>query len=133
MARDNFFQAAFEAVCKEAKPAEGFYVCLMESVPFYGGPEEGGWWGRDTHLVAYQHYPTEEQADAAVKQVEKLAKELSDESRKDFGEQCLREMEWLNARGLDADFLPEPDGESEFYVLKCEGLPEESRGCRQYS
>ncbi len=128
----RYLQAAFDAVCEEAKQARGCYVVLMEEVPFYGGPEEGGWWGTDTFIVAYQYFPTEEQAEAAREQVERLARELEEESRKEFGHQCLNEMEWLDERGLEADFLPEPDGESHFHVVVSEGLPLESRGCRHY-
>lgn len=127
-----YIQIAFDEVCKDAKPAHGFYVCLMERVSFYGGPEEGGWWGADTHIAAYQYFPTEEQARAAQEQISKLAYELEQDARKQFGEACLNEMEWLEARGLDADYLPEPDGPSEFYVIVSEGLPKESRGCRHY-
>jgi hypothetical protein len=129
---DTFIQQAFEEVCKRAKPAEGFYVTLMETCPFYAGPWEGGTWGEDHNIVAYQWFATKEQAEAAEAAVEKLARELSEEERKNYGDQCLREMEWLDARGLDADFLPEPDGPSKFYVMVSEGLPEESRGCRHY-
>jgi hypothetical protein len=129
----SYLKSAFDQVCKDAKQAQGFYVCLMEYQPFYGGPEEGGWWGHDISLVAYQWFPTEEQAETARLAVLKLAKELEAESRKDYGRQCLREMDWLDARGLDANFLPEPDGPSTFSVVVSEGLPEETRGCRQYS
>lgn len=128
----NFVQAAFDAVISDAKRPESRFVCLMESVPYYGGPEEGGWWGSDTHVIAFKEFPTEEAANEAKKAVDKLAKELQDESRKSFGQQCLREMEWLEARGLDADFLPEPDGESRFYVYVGNEVPESSFGCRHY-
>lgn len=40
MSRDSYMQAAFDAVCKEAKTAVPFFVVLMENIPFYGGPEE---------------------------------------------------------------------------------------------
>lgn len=130
---DNFMQSAFNAVCKTAKTAETWYVVLMESVPFYGGAEEGGWWGRDSYVRAFQEFPSEELADAAAEKCRALADELSAQSRRDYGQQCLREMAWLEARGLDADFLLEPDGESEFYVLVSQGIPQETRGCRQYS
>jgi hypothetical protein len=129
---DSFNQEAFNRVCRQAIQAKAFYVTLMESCPFYGGPEEGGWWGTDQRIVAYQHFPTEEQAEAAKEAVDKLAEELSTESRKAFGDQCLRDMEWLDARGLDSDFLPEVDGESNFFVVLSEGLPEESFGPRHY-
>ena len=126
-------QDAFDEVCTEAVMAEGAYVVLMERVPYYGGPEEGGWWGSDTHIRAYQYFPTLAQAEAARMQVEKLAQLLSADARHSYGQQCLREVEWCDARGLDADYPREPDGESSFYVLVSSELPMESRGTRQYS
>lgn len=129
----SYLQSAFDAVIEEAKQPEQHFVCLMEKVPYYGGPEEGGWWGTHTILVSYKEFPSKEAAEAASKAVQKLATELQNESRKEFGEQCLREMEWLDARGLDADFLPEPDGESEFYVIVATELPTNRYGSRQYS
>jgi hypothetical protein len=60
-----YIREAFEQVCKEAKPAESLYVVLMEDRPYYGGPQEGGWFGHDHTIVAYQLFPTEEQARAA--------------------------------------------------------------------
>lgn len=128
----NYLRDAFNAVIDDAKPAEKWYVALMERVPYYGGPEEGGWWGNDTHLVAYREFPSEELAEAARKAVEKLAAELKAESHKVFGEKMLRELDWLEERGLDADWLPEPDGESDYYVVVSQGIPEESYGSRHY-
>jgi hypothetical protein len=129
---DTFTSEAFRRICTQAKPAQGYFVSLMERVPYYGGPEEGGWWGEDFILHAYQHFATEEAALAAKVEVEQLAADLSEQERKAFGERCLRESAWLEARGLDDSFLPEPDGESEYYVLMSEGLPEESHGSRHY-
>lgn len=129
----TYIESAFHAVCKEAREAAGWYVCLMEEVPFYGGPEEGGWWGEDTFLVAYQHFPSEEQALAAEMAVEGLAAILSNDSRREYGEHCLREMAWCEERGLEADFLPEPDGESRYYVTVVSTLPMNHYGNRQYS
>ena len=45
----------------------------------------------------------------------------------------VAEMEWCEARGLDADYLPEPDGEVTYHVVT-EDTPGEgvSRGCRHY-
>lgn len=130
---DSFINQAFHATIKDAKPAGSVYVCLMESVPFYGGPEEGGWWGEDRILHAYREYPTMEQAEAARDAVQKLADELKADSQRAYGDHCLRTMEWLDARGLDADFLPEEDGPSDYYVCVCEELPTNSYGERQYA
>jgi hypothetical protein len=109
-------QEAFFGICKDAIPAKSYYVSLYLNQSFYGGPEEGGWWGSDTVLIAYQQFPTEEAAQTAREAVEKLASELNTQSRREFGEQCQREMEWLEARGLDADYLPEVDGEDSYFV-----------------
>jgi hypothetical protein len=129
----SYLNEAFHRVCDQAKEPETWYVSLIETVPYYGGPEEGGWYGHDTVVVAYQAFPSEEAAEAAAKQVRKLAKKMDQEARREHGQQCLREMDWLDARGLDADFLPEPDGPSEYSVMVSEGIPSGSRGCRQYS
>lgn len=130
---DSYIQAAFETVCTEAKEAKGYYVALMQRSPYYGGPEEGGWWGEDYSVVAYQYFATEEEAEAARVAVVKLADELSEKARAEYGEQCLREMDWCDARGLDADYLPEVDGEEGYYVTMTEGMPQGREGCRQWS
>lgn len=124
---------AFFTVCDDAKPAESHYLSLYVSVPYYGGPEEGGWWGSDTHLVAYKHFDTKEALEAAREKVEALAEELNQQAHREFGDRCLREMEWLEARGLDADYLPEVDGESSYSVVT-EEVPGSmvSQGCRHY-
>lgn len=134
MTIDSHLQRAFESVCKEAVAvSDGYHVSLYEKRPFYGGPEEGGWWGNDVVLVATQRFATEELAKAALKEVSKLANQLSSEAKKAFGEQCLREIAWLDARGLESDFLGEPDGESTYHV-RIESVPgsHESRGLRHY-
>ena len=128
MIKESFFE-----VCREAKPAESHYLSLYVSIPFYGGPEEGGWWGSDTELCAYQAFPTEEALEAAKVKVEELAVQLNADAKKGFGEQCLREMDWLEARGLEADYLPEPDGEVTYYVVtEEEAGSRQCRGCRHY-
>ena len=109
---------AFFAVCDDAKPATSNYVSLYRNEPFYGGPEEGGWWGTDCVLVAYKECATEELADAIEAQVLALADRLSAEAKDAFNRQCAAECEWLDARGLDADFLPEVDGEFSYFVAK---------------
>lgn len=130
---DTYIQQAFNQICDQAKQTESWYLVLMESNPYYGGPEEGGWWGRDTQVVAFQEFPTEQLAIASKDSVTKLAKELADQARRDYGNQCLIELDWLEARGLPADFLPEPDGPSEYYVIVVQEIPQSTRGTRQYS
>jgi hypothetical protein len=124
---------AFFQICRDAKPAASSYVSLYMTVPYYGGPEEGGWWGSDNVLVAYHQCKTEVEAEAVKIKVEELAKEMSDDARKDFGRACLAQCEWLEARGLDSDSLPEVDGEISYFV-SVEETPGQSvsRGCRHY-
>ncbi len=126
-------QEAFTKVCSEAKKPEGCYVSLYCDRPFFGGHEEGGWWGSDTTLVAYQWYPTAEAAEAAVVSVKKYAEQKTAEAKRAYGEQCTRELEWLDERGLDSDALPEVNGEETFWVTN-EVLPgsHESQGNRRY-
>ena len=125
-------KAAFEKVCKDAKQTEQWFVVLMERVPYYGGPEEGGWWGTDSAPAAYQQFPSKDQAEAAAEAARAMATELQTESRKRFGEQCLRETEWCEERGLDPDWLTEPAGETEYYVIVSREVPQPSYGCRHY-
>ncbi len=130
---DNYFTEAFHQICKEAVQAnKSVFVCLMEKIPFYGGPEEGGWWGADYILQSYQEFPNEEIANQIVEKVFKLAQELNQEAQKQYGDQCLRDIKWLEARGLDANFLPEPDGPSEYFILVTKDIPQNVYGSRHY-
>jgi hypothetical protein len=125
---------AFFAVCDKAEPAsEASYVSLYVTVPYYGGPEEGGWWGSDEKLIASRKCASEVEAQSISKQVQELADELSKEAKNNFGRQCQYECEWLEARGLDADYLPEVDGEETYWVT-IESTPGkfESEGSRHY-
>jgi hypothetical protein len=108
---------AFHEVCDKAEGRRTYYVSLYVEVPFYGGPEEGGWWGTDVALVASEEFRSKSQANLAKKQVERLAKQLSANAKREFGEQCCREMEWLDARNMDPEDLPEVDGEERYFVV----------------
>lgn len=124
---------AFFTVCADAKPANRSYVSLYMRQPFYGGPEEGGWWGSDTELVAYQECTNDVEAESVSAQVTRLAARLSREAKGDFNQQCARECAWLEARGLDADFLPEVDGEVSYFVaIESQPGSHASQGTRHY-
>lgn len=129
----SYIQEAFNKICTDNQKANTHYVCLMESVPFYGGPEEGGWWGSDNILIAYKEYPTEELAYEAKEAVLKLAQELNDTEKKRYHQQCADQCDWLEQRSLDADYLPENDGPSEYYVTVEESIPQNRFGDRHYS
>ena len=96
MSEDTYIREAFEETVKDAVQAEDsqIFLCLYAEIPFYGGPEEGGWWGADWELISHKRYPTEEQAQAALKKVTSLATSLSQNAHRQYGEQCLRDMDW---------------------------------------
>ena len=124
---------AFFAVCSDAKPVRASYVSLYVNSPYYGGPEEGGWWGEDCKLVAYQICADDEEADFVQAKVCELAESLTRDAAKSFGNACLAQCEWLDARGLDSDYLPEVDGEESYFVareIRAGSLS--SVGCRHY-
>ena len=74
-------------------------------------------------LIAWQEFPTEEAASDAADKIRELAKELQQSAQTEYGEGCLRQLEWLEARGLDADYLPENDGPNEYSVWVEQELP----------
>lgn len=123
---------AFDEICQNAKNSGRFYVCLYCNRPYYGGPEDGGWWSSDDILIKYQEFCTEEAANAAYEKINQLAEELSQQARKEWSEYCRASMEWLDERGLDADFLPEVDGEEQYYVTVTNEIPTHHFGCTHY-
>lgn len=130
---DTFIKDAFYQICKKAEQInQSVFVCLMEKIPFYGGPEEGGWWGYDYILIAYQEFTNIEIAEKIKEQINKFAETLTKGKQKEYNKQCSKDTDWLNARGLNADFLSEPDGPSEYYVLVTKDIPENHYGSRHY-
>jgi len=128
-------QEAFFEVCKDADPAKSIYVSLYAKQPFYGGPEEGGWWGNDHKLIAYQQFPTQDAADAAEAKINELAKQYTDDARRGHGEQCRAELDWCEAKGIDDSnsVFGEVDGPAEYYVRQEETPGEaESEGTRHW-
>ena len=124
---------AFFSVCKNARPAKSNYISLYIASPYYGGPEEGGWWDEDTILVAYQKCDNQEQAEQMHREVQKLAEELTADAKRGFGQNCAAQCEWLESRGLESDALPEVDGEARYFVMMEETPGENtSQGVRHY-
>jgi hypothetical protein len=109
-----------------------WYVTLYRTEPFYGGPEEGGWWGEDHFVIAFKVFPSEAAAWAAREATLELAEKLNKEARDEFGNYCLRQWDWLEERGLDSDFLGEVDGETRFGVAVTDYMIENTEGCRHY-
>ena len=129
----DYLSAAYDKVCREAESAEDRWVSLYESHRYYGGPEEGGWYGTDRRLVKTQRFSSQDAADRAYKRIDALAKELTAEAKQAWAKRCSDELDWCEARGLDADYLPEPDGGTEYFVIiESVAGSRESRGSRGY-
>ncbi len=130
----GYIQQAFAQVVADRKavPApERWYVVLWETIQWYGGPEEGGWYGNDYVPLEYGEFKSEEEAQAVAERVAERARELTALSKQRHGERCLAELEWLDARGLDADYLPERD-ESSYHVSVTDTAPQAEYGQRGY-
>lgn len=128
----SYIYEAFKQVCDQSKPAKTWYVCLCTNQRCYGGAEEGGWWYDRGELLEYQAFNNEDTANEVAEKVRKVAEELSLDSKRQHGEAMLASMEWLDARGLDADYLPEPNGEEEYYVMVTDSLPQFSNETPHY-
>jgi hypothetical protein len=101
---------AFHRVCRKAKPADYYYVSLYAYHSVYLGPEEGGCWGQDVELISSQEYFCKRDAVRALNKCRRLIKKLDKDARDNHGNYCNRQLEWLEARGLEADYLRENDG-----------------------
>jgi hypothetical protein len=119
----SFIEDAFNAAIPDAQEPQTWYLCLISSYQRYGGPEEGGWWQTMSNVVKYKEFPTEELAEKAAEKVKELAAELTAASQCEHGQHCLRQMDWLEARGLEADYLPENNGPDEYSVAVYDELP----------
>jgi hypothetical protein len=128
-------EVAFAEICKEAvECVQGFYVVLWREEPFYGGPEEGGWWGRNLIPVAYQRFATSDAAHAASNAVRKLAAEMTADAQREHGRACLAQLEFCEERGIDDSdsVFGEDDGPESYYVTVDDKLPEPMFGSRHY-
>jgi hypothetical protein len=126
-------RAAFEAVCVNAVKREGVFLSIYRRSPFYGGPEEGGWWGEDVVLEEYQSFDFVADAKAALNDIDLHVTAENNAAKLAYSRQCRRESDWLEARGLDDDALPEVSGpESVFVRIETTRGSFESTGARHY-
>ena len=114
----SFIEEAYQQVCDDAEKAEGCWVSLYCDAPFYGGPEEGGWWGNDTVLVESKHFASKAQAEAVKAKVEETAKLLTKDAMQAHGQLCASQ---LDSCGWDGELAQsrygEVDGPSEYFVI----------------
>lgn len=124
---------AFEFVCINAIRHEGVFVSIYLRSPFYGGPEEGGWWGEDVTLEAYQRFDFMPDAVLAIEAMREAVENETNDAKKAFNDQCSKECAWLERRGLDDSALPEVDGADSYFIrIETTRGSFESTGARHY-
>lgn len=116
---DSPTATAFFDVIRDARLADAYHVSLYLRCPFYGGPEEGGWWGEDVVLIATQQFRVEVEARNSLEAVEQLAERLSEESRRNHDRLCDIQSDYCEDRGVDDSNLlfGEVDGHGEYFVV----------------
>lgn len=135
MATNNNILEAFKTVIPNATLAKPHYIVLWKRIPFFGGPEEGGWFGSDDIPEAYYRVSTLEAAEALRLQIKAKAKEMSADASRAHGEGCLNQLAWCEERGVDDSnsVYGEDAGAESYYVTVQEEIPEASYGERHYS
>jgi hypothetical protein len=107
---------AFEAVCINAVKRKGVFLSLYRRSPFYGGPEEGGWWGEDVALEESQEFDFVAEAQLALDSIGLHVEAENNAAKLAYSRQCRQESDWIEARGLDDNALPEVSGPDSVFV-----------------
>lgn len=125
---------AFWAVCAEAEVPKRAYVSLYSVANWYGGPEEGGWWGHTVKLEGYMLCNTEQEAHDRAEAVQTYADQLTEEARDAWSRRCQQECENALFRGVEPeDLYGEVDEPDEWFVAVEEVAGSQSReSSRQY-
>lgn len=131
---NNIFNA-FMANIPNATLAKPHYIVLWKRTPFYGGPEEGGWWGNDETPVAYHRVSTLEAAEELRAKIEAEAAAKTADAKREHGDKCLAQLAYCEARGIDDSnsVYGEDDGPETYFVTVQEDRPEATYGDRRYS
>jgi hypothetical protein len=130
---ESYIKSAFEQVVSERSRNEFVTVSLYRIESFYGGPEEGGWWGSDWILEESATYFSKEIAESVAEKIKVRAEELSRSTKDSTYRHWALECNQAEARGEDPADLPEPDGPTRWSVVT-EGYPGQHafRGSRTY-
>lgn len=92
------------------------WLVLRRIKKTWGGPEEGGWWIRDSFVEASRRFDTVEEARAAKSEWEATAEHSTVIARDRFSWFCRETLDAAEARGLEASDLAEVDGPDRFVV-----------------
>ena len=122
---DDIFIQAWNEIIEDSEVAQECYLSLYQCESYYGGPEEGGWWGYLHILKEYCKCSSYAQAEMLMKKLQDHCKELTEEAKKADGEDCLRHMERADRRGEDVSD-DGYDGPSTYYMT-IESIPGENQ------
>jgi hypothetical protein len=109
---------AFEEALRDATLVQDWHCTLYLTERWYGGAEEGGWWGSTVSAVAHVTYKTEAEAEAALAAVKQLAIAKTKEAKQIHGDVCLQQLDYCEQRGIDDanSVFGEVDGEDSYSV-----------------
>jgi len=110
-----------------------FYVTLWRIESYYGGPEEGGWWGENHLVESVTQFDNEADAEAYATRIDNDIRTRSREAETAWANGCRAECEWADARGLDVnDAFPETDGPDTYSCTIGTEPPTDSYGPDHY-
>lgn len=121
MSDENIFLQAWKEIVEDSEVAQECYLSLYENAPYYGGPEEGGWWGHLQILKEYCRCTSRQAAELLMHKLQDRCEQLNRELRIADGDDCLRHMKRADQRGEDVDDYGY-DGPSTFYMI-IEAIP----------
>jgi hypothetical protein len=113
---DGIFIKAWNEIMENAQKAEECVVSMYSVEPYYGGPEEGGWWGNLFILNEYVRCSNRDAAEKLQQKLQERCEELNKEEQQQDSEYCLRYCERAWSRGEDVDDYGY-DGPSTYHVL----------------
>lgn len=130
---DSIIEEAWNKVVEDATKAEECYVVLFCDRPFYGGPEEGGWWGTDRLVLSYRRCSTIDEAEAILAKMDEEVKNLNREAEMDHGYLCLAQCERADALGVEVEYLyGEDSGANRYRATITQEVPQDYYGNRYY-
>lgn len=124
---------AYHRVIENAESAGRKYVSLYVRAEYYGGPEEGGWWGHDSILESYVEVSNMDMAERIYNDVYAEVERMNAERKADHNAALSRQCDEAWNRGEDLDDVGYA-GPDEYFVV-IESVPGEcaSVGERCYS
>jgi len=87
------------------------WLVLRRVTQTWGGPEEGGWYIRDSFVESAIEYASEDEAEAAREELQRTAKESTDAAKSRWEWFCRESVARDEARGIEPsdDYLDRPD------------------------